>query len=309
MTAISHDGSMTGLAVAQSQTALNPDEILHSVNCGVLVERVAQIKYSFRSEGRKFARDLAAYINQRQKGVATVFVYEETFGQKDRIHWFIQLRSLHAYERMVQMGTNDEEYRQLFLRDIIPLEKGGGTWDRIFVDGSMRETVLLPQFWGMYGTAAEGIDRASSDAAGSEIPPAHHQCSLPVDRILHSGNCGAILHRSALVNYEFRSEARKFAREALDAINQKAGQVTGFLYEEAFGCADRIHWLLHMESIASYYWLIRMHAQDETIRDIFFRERVPESRGGGNWSRLFVPGSMVDTCLTPQHWGMYVTQK
>ena len=51
-----------------------------------------------------------------------------------------------------------------------------------------------------------------------------------------------------------------------------------------------------------------MHVVDEDVRNLYFRERIPTERGGGNWSRMFVEGSMVDTALTPQHWGMYATQ-
>lgn len=313
MTIAPTDRSVAPLASAQAQTTLEPERILHSANCGVLVERVGQIKNDFRSEGRRFARDLATYINETQEGIATVFVYEQTFGQKDQIHWFIHLRSLYDYERMVQMGTYDEEYRKLFLRNAIPPEKGGGSWNRIFIDGSIRETVLLPQFWGMYGTATERVQGGKPPVLlegelATGLPPAHHQCELPPEKTLHSANCGAIIHRSAQLVYEFRSEGREFAREAVEAINQKGGEVTGFLYEEAFGSADRIHWLLHMKSVSSYYWLIKMHAADEKVRELFFRERIPPERGGGNWSRMFVPGSMTDTCLTPQHWGMYATR-
>lgn len=298
---------------AQAQTPAAADELLSSATCGVIVERVGQIRGAFRSEGRRFARDLAAFINQRQKGVASVFVYEETFGRKDRIHWWIHLRSLYDYERMVRMGTDDEEYRDLFVREVIPPEKGGGTWDRIFTDGSMEETVMLPQFWGMYGTAAAAAGANAAAVLEGELPtglpPAYHQAAASPEGLLHSGNCGAIIHRSAQLQYEFRSEAREFAREAVDAINRQGGEVTGFVYEEAFGSADRIHWLLHMKSVSSYYWLIRMHAGDEKVRELFFRERIPPEKGGGNWSRMFVPGTMTDTCLTPQHWGMYATRR
>ncbi|MEM7160684.1 MAG: DUF6039 family protein [Myxococcota bacterium] len=312
MSEASTDNVISETPTAEQQTEVAPSDLLNSANCGVIVERVADIKSEMRSEGRTFARNLATYINETQKGIASVFVYEETFGKKDRIHWMIHMRSLRDYERMLTMGTHDEKYRNIFTQQVIPEHKGGGTWDRIFIDGSMRESVIMPQFWGMYGTAATLRDgRPSMFEEGLEtvLPAAHHQCDLPQEKILHSGNCGAIIHRSAQLAYEFRSEGRQFAREALDAINEKGGEVTGFLYEEAFGEADRIHWLLHMKSVSSYYWLIRMHAMEEKVRDIFFRDRIPAERGGGNWSRMFVPGSMVDVCLTPQHWGMYATKK
>src|SRR5258708_6832322 len=139
------------LPTAQDQTLVAPEQILHSANAGVIVERTGQIKNEFRSEGRKFARELAEYMNTSQVGVATVFLYEETFGTKDRIHWLIHARSLDHYETLVQMGTRDERFREIIMQNRIPEEKGGGGWDRMFLDGSLQEVVLIPQFWGMYG--------------------------------------------------------------------------------------------------------------------------------------------------------------
>ena len=36
-------------------------------------------------------------------------------------------------------------------------------------------------------------------------------------------------------------------------------------------------------------------------------QKVSAEKGGGTWARMFVPGSMADVALTPQHWGMYAT--
>src|SRR5947209_7827184 len=118
------------LPTAQDQTSIPAEEILHSANAGVIVERTGQIKNEFRSEGRKFGRELAEYLNTTQRGIATVFVYEETFGTKDHLHWLIHARSLEDYETLVQMGTRDERYRDLIFQNRIPEEKGGGGWDR-----------------------------------------------------------------------------------------------------------------------------------------------------------------------------------
>src|SRR5213595_4140447 len=87
---------------AEQQTSLAVEQLLNSANAGVIVHRVGQIKNGFRSEGRQFARELAEHINTSQVGVASVYVYEETFGIKDKIHWLIHLRSLDAYEPMVR---------------------------------------------------------------------------------------------------------------------------------------------------------------------------------------------------------------
>lgn len=301
-----------GLPPAQSQTDIRPEKLLNSATAGVLVERVGQLRSGLRSEGRQFARQLSEYINRKYEGIATVFLYEETFGTKDRIHWLIQMRSLTDYETMVRMGTNDEEYRNIITRTEVPAEKGGGGWDRMFLDGSLHETVMLPQFAGMYGTAAKelpDIEGLKSNQLLLGVPPARDQTSLPMSDIVHSGNAGIVLHRTAQLRYEFRSEGRQFAREIAKSINERQrGEVTVFLYEEAFGHADRIHWLIHLKSMASFYAMLKMHATNEEERNMYFRETIPAERGGGNWSRMIVDGSMVDCALTPQHWGMYATQ-
>ena len=52
---------------------------------------------------------------------------------------------------------------------------------------------------------------------------------------------------------------------------------------------------------------IELHVRNEKVRDLYFEEKIAPERGGGTWARMFVPGSMVDVALTPQHWGMYGT--
>lgn len=300
------------MPTAQHQTALEFDEILHSGNAGMLVERVGQVRNEHRSEARQFARELAEYISMKQVGVATVFVFEETFGVKDRLHWFIHLKSIDHYETLVQMGDSDEQYRATFAKNWIPQESGGGTWARMFLDGSLRETVLLPQTWGMYGTkAGDSVDSlVVPDGRPLVLPGAAAQTSQPPHKMLNSANAGIVIHRTAQVIYDFRSEARQFAREAAEAINDNlAGEATVLLYEDAFGPMDRIHWLIHMRSLGTYQRLLELHLRDESVRDIFFRDRIPDEKGGGTWARMFVQGSFIDTALTPQHWGMYATER
>jgi hypothetical protein len=116
------------------------------------------------------------------------------------------------------------------------------------------------------------------------------------------------MHRTAQLEYDFRSEGRMFAREVAESINENLpGEATVFVYEEAFGTADRLHWLIHLKSITSYYRLLELHVRNEKVRDLYFEEKIAPERGGGTWARMFVPGSMVDVALTPQHWGMYGT--
>ncbi|MER6514330.1 DUF6039 family protein [Nonomuraea sp. NPDC001636] len=289
---------------AEQQTSVPAADLINSATAGVIVERTAQVRNGSHAKGRKFARMMAEMVTAKQVGVASVFVYEETFGTKDRLHWLIHLSSLHAYEQMVHMGTSDDEYRD---------NTADSGWDEIFVDGSMTETVLLPQFWGMYGTAVDGEREKQSTVYLQQgeitgLPGAREQVPQPYEQLVHSGNCGLLLHRTAQLDYDFRSEGRTFAREAAESINENLpGEATVFVYEEAFGAADRIHWLIHMKSLSTYYKVLALHVKDEKVRDLYFQQRIAPERGGGTWARMFVPGSMHDTGLTPHHWGMYAT--
>lgn len=298
---------------AEKQTSVPAADLLNTANAGVVVERVGQVRAEFRNEARVFARELAEHINKRQIGVSSVFVYEETFGVKDRIHFLIHLKSLASYYPMVQMGDEDAAYRESIAKDRVDGEKGGGAWDRLFVDGSISETVMLPQFWGMYGTAVDGkLEKQSTiytDHTVENLPPAWQQTSQASEHHLHSGNAGIVMHRSAQIDYNFRSEARKFGREVADSINDNmAGDCTVFVYEEAFGAADRLHWMIHLKDLTSYQRLLELHVRNEAVRNLYFDQRIPAENGGGTWARMFVPATMADVALTPQHWGLYATQ-
>jgi len=298
---------------AQHQTSGSPADLLDTSTAGVVVERVAQVRAEFRNEARVFSRELAEHINKSQAGTATVFVYEETFGTKDRIHFLIQLKSLASYYPMVLMGDQDAAYRESIARGRVQEDKGGGAWDRLFVDGSMQETVLLPQFWGMYGTTVDGtLEKQSTvytDHTVDNVPPAWQQTKQPREMHLHSGNAGIVMHRSAQIDYNFRSEARKFGRDVADSINDNmAGDCTVFVYEEAFGMADRLHWMIHMKDLTAYQRLLELHVRNEAVRNLYFEERLPAEKGGGTWARMFVPATMNDVALTPHHWGLYATR-
>ncbi len=276
---------------ARHQTGLPATEILHSANSGVVVERVAQVRAGRYRQAHAFALDTARRINTKQVGTASMFVYEETFGTRDRLHFLLHLTALDGYYPMLRMA------------DEAGPDEGAPTWNELFVPGSVQETVLLPQFWGMYGAKVDGnLEKQSAvyrSAGAVALPPARQQTSLPEDQILTSANAGIVMHRTAQMVYDFRSEARKFGREVAESINKNLpGECTVFVYEEAFGGADRLHWLMHLKDLNTYMRLLELHVRDEEVRDIYFRDRIAAEKGGGTWARMFVDGSMVDTALT-----------
>lgn len=301
------------LPTAGEQTSLAGDALLHSGSAGVIVERVGQLRAEFRSEGRQFARELSEYLNTRYADIISVFVYEETFGTKDRLHWLMHIKSLHAYEDLIRMGTQDTGWRDIIMRRRVPEELGGGTWDRLFHDGALKETVLIPSAFGMMGTADSTPDSVTAGADGAAtfvVPTARMQTDVPIEKQLNSVNCGILMHRTGDLRYEFRAEGRAFARALCESWNRVlAGHATIYLYEEAFGQSDRIHHFIHLKSLSSYYTLMGVRAMsDPATREVFTRQWIPDEKGGGGWERMFVQGSLTDLALTPQHWGMYATK-
>lgn len=278
-------------------------ELMNTATAGAVIDRAAQIRHEHRAAAHQFAREYAGHINAHYSDSASVQVYEEVFGAGNRLHWILNLRSLSDYEMLRELPNDDSELRDLLKRHGVDGQPGGG-WEALFADGSITETALIPQAWGMYGTSEalpDDVTEGNQDGEAFVVPPAYHQSGLPMDKILHSGNSGVIIHRTAQPLYKFRAEARMFAREVAESINSRqVGSTTTYLYEEAFGPADRIHWLIHMRAAGSYYPLIDMHVHmDDDVRDIYLRERLAPEKGGGTWNRIFVEGSMRDVAFAP----------
>ena len=217
---------------ARHQAELPPDELLHSGNAGVVVQKVGQLRSEYRNEGRMFAREMAKHVNGRQRGNASAFVYEETFGVEDRLHFLIHLRTLDTYYAMVEMGDQDRAYRASVVQERVQTDTGAAAWDRLFVDGSMRSNVLLPLAAPLDGPA------------------------------LHSASAGIVVHRAARVGYGFRAEARQVARELAESINKGfPGEASATVYEEAFG-PDQLHWLIHLTDLTTYRRLLEREVFD-----------------------------------------------
>lgn len=119
--------------------------------------------------------------------------------------------------------------------------------------------------------------------------------------VLHSGNAGFVVHRTGQLEYGFAREGREFAAELVGYLNRaQAGTISTFLFAEAFGARDRLHWLVHMRSPHDYQRLLDMVDQDRAYQDISELDRLPH-KGGGNWERMFLPGTFSERVLCPQH--------
>ncbi|MEU4447804.1 DUF6039 family protein [Actinosynnema sp. NPDC050801] len=299
-----------GVLPAIHQLDRPTDRVLHSGNCGVLVQRSAQIAAGRGDEARRLAREAAEHVNRRDD-LATVFVYEETFGVKDRVHWLIHLRSLEDYEAVVRVGGAPD------LRDGVlggyvahrqPVE-----WGSAFVPGSVEERVLLPHRWGMFGTATDvmAADPSLSPLkAGSPVPwfdvlPAAHQTAQDPECVLTTATAGVVMHRVIDFSYEFRAEARLFARTVAENMNLNAtGHATALVFEELFGPMERLHFFIHMKRLSTMYVLMGIDARTDpdAPRAAYLRDWVSPERGAGGWDRMIRDGGCRDHALTPQQW-------
>ncbi|HEX4954734.1 MAG TPA: DUF6039 family protein [Thermoanaerobaculia bacterium] len=279
---------------AAAQTTQEPDQLLHSASSGLIIHRTAQLKNEFRSGGREFAREVAEHVNRTQTGRATLFVYEEAFGVHDRIHWLIHLGGLTDYLTLITMSVNDEGFRNIFFRERIAPEKGGGDWSRMFPDGSLSERVLIP----LRRPGANGTD-------GAAFPlPAGRQTTLPAEQILHSANAGMLVERVGIARYEARDQARELALEVAERVNLGLpGVASMFVYEEMFGRQDCLHWLIHLRALDAYTAFLAFVQEDAGLAEILRR-----SGPGGGWS-WFLDGSLEETVLVPQFAGSSGTVK
>jgi Family of unknown function (DUF6039) len=118
---------------------------------------------------------------------------------------------------------------------------------------------------------------------------------------LHSANSGFIVHRTGQLAYDFVAEGGAFSADLVRYLNQAQGSVISTsLFTEMFGARHRLHWLVHMKSPHDYQRLLKMVDHDRSYQDISTRDRLP-ARGGGNWERMFVPGTFSERVLCPQH--------
>jgi hypothetical protein len=119
--------------------------------------------------------------------------------------------------------------------------------------------------------------------------------------VLNSANAGFIVYRTGQLEYDFVAEGVKFSADLVNYLNQAQGDtISTYLFTEAFGARHRLHWLVHLKSPHDYQRLLKMVDTDQSYQDISTKDRLP-ARGGGNWERMFVPGTFSERVLCPQH--------
>ncbi|TQS26494.1 DUF6039 family protein [Microbispora sp. KK1-11] len=129
---------------AWKQSSQPLSEQLNSANAELVLHRVGQAKHEFRKEARYFAFAWQNHVNKVLPGRVTSYLYEETFGVMDQLHWLIHLRSFEDYLTLMHLDDHDPDFRRILEKDFIAPHRGGGTWARTFVDGTLHDTLLVP---------------------------------------------------------------------------------------------------------------------------------------------------------------------
>ena len=188
--------------------------------------------------------------------------------------------------------------------------------------GDMAASVLAADLGGHDLVGLIAVDKTSAldammkkvtvrigNQAGKEYGLTMHQAIVPPEETLNSVMAGIVIHRRGQLKYRFRAGGREFARSVADIINKhRRGVASVFLYEEAFGRSDRIHWLIHLRDLSVHDSLIDMRAaMTPEVAEVYSRQGIPKEGGSGDWSRTFLDATLEDVALTltAQHWNMY----
>lgn len=266
--------------------------LLHSLNSGIIIHRVAQVNYDYLGEARTFARELQGYMNGKLTPDATVLVYEEVLGHHGRMHWLLHMKTPADYGRLLHLVDHDKAFQEIYQGDRLP-ERGGGNWERIFVQGSFHEHVIVPQ----HGFAREAMDQMEP---GRFLPPARHQIGEANAPMFDSAHCGALVLRSVQARYESRDLARFFLSEWQSYVNNAlGGLVTVAQFEEMWGAQDRLHLMIHLRDLDTYAHLRRLELEDEGLRALMKKPRVNLNDAPLAWGGLFDTASMIDSVLLP----------
>lgn len=139
-----HEHADTFVPPAGRQVRQPEESQLNSANAGAIIMRSAEVLYEFREEGRQFAFSWQGYVNRELSGQVTSMLYEETFGQQDRIHWLIHLRTLDDYAALARLDRAKSTFTEVYAAERLHSSKGGGKWDRLFRPASILDTLLIP---------------------------------------------------------------------------------------------------------------------------------------------------------------------
>lgn len=285
---------------AHRQTDVPREQLITSVDAGLIIHRTGLIKNEFLDESIQFGLELVGLINRAQAGYASIFLYRELFGLSTRLHWMLHLRQPNDYSRLLTMVDEDQKWREIADMDRLPA-RGGGGWERMFTEAGIMETVICPQHGLSHPSHRKPHEQEQEhdhEHGDTFQPAAALQTALPRERLLNSATAPVTVHRVAQARYAVREEARLFGFEWANRVNEAmGGRANAFVYEEMWGRQDRLHTLIHLASLDDYRDVLALAETDEGMRDVLGRQWVPGFQGGGGWQNLFLDGSIRESSI------------
>ena len=268
---------------------------LHSLNAGLIIHRIGQADYGFGVDALAFGQQLADHMNAALRDVANTIVYRELVGVPNRVHWLVHLTSPADYRLLINMADNDEQLRHIYEDDRLP-ERGGGNWERIFVQSSFRERVIIPQHGIVHAN-----DRLDQTLRDSFAVPALFQLPCDVEACCDSGTAPVTVHRVIQAAYESRDLARAYLHEWQTAVNRALpGEVTIGQYEEIWGRQDRLHLLIHLVSLDALSRFAALEAEPTgELANVLAASRVKKNGERHGWGALFESGTAAEMAYAP----------
>lgn len=262
------------------------------MNSALIIHRVGYVNREFMEDARRFSAELTDYMNKNLDYKIATILLDEPAAQTSRLHWLVHMKTPTDYSLLLNMVDHDKAFREIYHGDRLP-QRGGGNWERMFVQGGFHETLLLPQ----HGFAWQHLDEIEPDCF---IPPAFHQVADSTDALLHSQNAATIVIRHFHAMYESRDLARFYLHEWQDIIHQKYSSfLTCGQYEQVWGYQDRLSLMIHLRSAEDYQRLLQVEATDSDIAALNAKPRVNLHGHERSWKALFEDGSPYDIVLRP----------
>ncbi|MCV7163071.1 DUF6039 family protein [Mycobacterium stomatepiae] len=262
----------------------------NSLNSSMIVHRVGTANPDFVDEALVFGQQIADRMNSVLGTAANTTVYRD-LGSASKIHWLVHLYSPADYGKLISMADHDEELRHVYEGNRLP-ERGGGNWERIFVQSSFRELVIVPQ----HGL----LDSQDHPGLGEDLFAVPAIFQMPeVASTWSSTNAPMILHRRIQGLYASRDLARLYLQQWQGAVNRTLpGEITVAQYEEVWGHQDRLHLLIHASGRNALQRLKDLEdSPSGEFAGVISRLRVKRAGQMFDWRGLFEDGTQTDTIL------------
>lgn len=117
---------------------------LDSSSAGALVIRTLQAKYESRDLARYYLHEWQGYINNALPGIVTSTQFEEIWGNQDKLHMMIHLKSFDDYQQLYRLEIEDEGLKDLMNKPKVIIDGKEISWGGLFENYSIKDVILIP---------------------------------------------------------------------------------------------------------------------------------------------------------------------